>query len=125
MKQWNFDDNPHHTTAGKMFTPETGPQYVINNFLFMKRCPAISIKSSTVLSQEDKFESLVPPVMADSLEVVEYYYREKIQVLETSLKQLTLLDNAREITFLCREINDTKTALNVLLQKRKYMIKLK
>ncbi|WP_205508534.1 hypothetical protein [Longitalea arenae] len=58
------------------------------------------------------------PIMADSVEVMEYYYRGKIQELEQSLAKLNLLDNAREIASLCKSIVRTREVLkNVIIKK--------
>ncbi|WP_207511639.1 hypothetical protein [Longitalea luteola] len=58
-------------------------------------------------------------IMADSVEVMEYYYRGKIQELEQSLAQLNLLENAREIASLCKNIVRTKEVLqNIITNKR-------
>ncbi len=59
--------------------------------------------------------------MGDSLEVMEEYHREKVEVLESTLQQLNLLDNAREIAFLCREVVLVKEALHRIYQKKKFL----
>jgi hypothetical protein len=56
--------------------------------------------------------------MADSAEVMEYYYRGKIQELEQSLSQLNLLENARQIATLCKEIIRTKEILQKIIIKK-------
>ena len=57
-------------------------------------------------------------IMADSVEVMEYYYRGKIQELEQSLAQLNILEHAREIASLCKEIVRTKEVLhNIIIKK--------
>ena len=57
-------------------------------------------------------------IMADSVEVMEYYYRGKIQELEQSLARLNILDNSREIASLCREIVRTKEVLQKIIIKK-------
>jgi hypothetical protein len=57
-------------------------------------------------------------ILADSAEVMEYYYRGKIQELEQSLTQLNLLDNAREIASLCQEIVRIKEVLKKIMIKK-------
>jgi len=57
-------------------------------------------------------------VMADSPEVMEYYYRGKIQELEQSLAKLNILENAREIASLCKEIVRIKEMLQTVLIKK-------
>jgi sugar-specific transcriptional regulator TrmB len=57
-------------------------------------------------------------IMADSVEVMEYYYRGKIQEQEQSLAQLNILEHAREIASLCKDIVRTKQVLqNIIIKK--------
>jgi hypothetical protein len=49
---------------------------------------------------------------------MEYYYRGKIQVLEQSMSDLTLLDNSREISLICKEIIRTKDILRRVFLKK-------
>jgi hypothetical protein len=57
-------------------------------------------------------------IMADSVEVMEYYYRGKIQELEQSLAKLNILEHAREIASLCKEIVRAKEVLhNIIIKK--------
>jgi hypothetical protein len=60
-------------------------------------------KSNAVSPKEIAPESF-KMIMADSVEVMEYYYRGKIQELEQSLSRLNLLEHAREIASLCKDI---------------------
>ena len=60
-------------------------------------------KSNSVSPKEIAPESF-KMIMADSVEVMEYYYRGKIQELEQSLSRLNLLEHAREIASLCKDI---------------------
>lgn len=57
-------------------------------------------------------------IMADSVEVMEYYYRGKIQELEQSLAQLNILEHSREIASLCRDIVRTKEVLQKIIIKK-------
>ncbi|THU41560.1 hypothetical protein FAM09_05535 [Niastella caeni] len=57
-------------------------------------------------------------IMADSAEVMAYYYRGKIQELEQSLSQLNILENAREIAGLCKEIVRIKEVLKKIIIKK-------
>jgi len=57
-------------------------------------------------------------IMADSVEVMEYYYRGKIQELEQSLSQLNLLENARQIANLCKEVIRTREILHKIIIKK-------
>jgi hypothetical protein len=74
-------------------------------------------KSTPALAREEAPESF-QTIMADSVEVMEYYYRGKIQELEQSMAQLTILDNAREISSLCREVVRTKEILQKVFIKK-------
>jgi hypothetical protein len=76
-----------------------------------------SSKSNPVSSKEVSLESF-QLVMADSAEVMEYYYRGKIQELEQSLAQLNILENAREIASLCKEIVRIKAVLQTVIIKK-------
>jgi hypothetical protein len=60
------------------------------------------------------------PVMADSLEVMEVYYRERIQSFNEMLDQLNILQDAPEIEFLCREIIEARATLAKIAVKKKY-----
>jgi len=74
-------------------------------------------KSTPVLAKEEAPESF-QTIMADSVEVMEYYYRGKIQELEQSMAQLTILDNAKEISSLCKEVVRTKEILQKVFIKK-------
>jgi len=74
-------------------------------------------KSDTVSSNETAHNSY-QPIMADSVEVMEYYYKGKIQELEQALAQLNILDNSREIAGLCKEIVRTKEVLQMIMTKK-------
>jgi hypothetical protein len=60
------------------------------------------------------------PVMGDSLEVMEVYYRERIQSFNSMLEHLNVLDDAPEIEFLCREIIEGRDMLIKLAAKKNY-----
>jgi len=77
-----------------------------------------SISKSNSVSPKKIVPESLQMIMADSVEVMEYYYRGKIQELEQSLSQLNLLDNAREISSLCKEIVRTKEILQKIIIKK-------
>lgn len=77
-----------------------------------------SISKSDSVSPNETTPNQFQPIMADSAEVMEYYYKGKVQVLEQSLAQLNLLDNAREIAGLCKEIIRTKEVLQMIMIKK-------
>jgi|GEM_PF-554622 len=77
-----------------------------------------SISKSDIVSPNETAHHLFQPIMADSVEVMDYYYRGKIQQLEQSLAQLNLLDNAREIAGLCKEIIRIKAILQKIMIKK-------
>ncbi|MEP6746924.1 MAG: hypothetical protein ABJB86_04330 [Bacteroidota bacterium] len=60
------------------------------------------------------------PVMGDSIEVMEVYYRERVQSFTTMLEHLNVLEDAPEIEFLCREIIECRTKLVKLAGKKNY-----
>ena len=86
----------------------------------MKMLPAGMVKGIPAFALLSGYKGIAQPVLADSLEVIEEFYREKLQVLEVSLKNLNVLENSREIAFLCREITCTKKALQDIFGKKKY-----
>lgn len=57
-------------------------------------------------------------ILADSVEVMEYYYRGKIQELEQSLSRLNILEHAREISALCKDIVRAKEVLQKIIMKK-------
>jgi len=77
-----------------------------------------SISKSDSVSPKETAHNLFHPILADSVEVMEFYYKGKIQQLEQSLAQLNLLDNAREIAGLCKEIISTKDVLQKIMTKK-------
>jgi len=77
-----------------------------------------SISKSDTVSSNETAQRFFQPIMADSVEVMEYYYRGKIQELEQSLAQLNILDNAREIAGLCKEVVRTKVVLQKIMTKK-------
>ena len=60
------------------------------------------------------------PVAGDSVEVMEMYYRERVQSFNTMLEHLNVLEDAPEIEFLCREIIECRMMLVKLAGKKKY-----
>jgi hypothetical protein len=86
----------------------------------MKMLPAGMVKVIPAFALLSGYKGLSQPVLADSLEVIEQFYREKLQLLEVSLRSLNLLENSREIAFLCGEATRTKKALQDIFRKKKY-----
>ena len=62
----------------------------------------------------------IKPVLGDSIEVMEVYYRERIQSFNSMLEHLNVLEDAPEIEFLCREIIEGRNMLVKLAAKKKY-----
>ena len=83
----------------------------------MRQQHSVLFNNTTPRAQEEMLIAF-PEIMADSLEVMEYYYRGKIQVLEQSMADLTLLENAREISLICKEIIRTKEILRKVCLKK-------
>lgn len=64
--------------------------------------------------------TIVKPVLGDSIEVMELYYRERIQSFNIMLEHLNILEDAPEIEFLCREIIEGRNMLVKLAARKKY-----
>lgn len=86
----------------------------------MKMLPAGMVKGLPAFAHVSGYKGFSQPVLADSMEVKEQFYREKLQLLESALKQVNLLENSREIAFLCREITGAKKALQEIFKRKKY-----
>jgi hypothetical protein len=84
----------------------------------MRQQHSATVSKSTPVSSKKGAPESFQTIMADSVEVMEYYYRGKIQELEQSLAQLTILENAREIASLCKEIIRTKEILQKIFIKK-------
>ena len=82
----------------------------------MRQQHSSSSKSNSV-SPKEIFPESFQMIMADSAEVMEYYYRGKIQELEQALAQLNILENALEIASLCKEIVRIKAVLQTVIIK--------
>ena len=73
----------------------------------------------TIAADRNDFQSTMPVIMADSIEVMENYYRDKIKVMEGSLACLNILEHSKEIFFLCREISQAKKILRKIFLKKR------
>ena len=80
------------------------------------RSPVMSSDHRTHRKPTGKHQ--VSPILGDSLEVIELYHREKAAVLEKSLQQLNLLENAREIAFICREVMIIREKISEILKRK-------
>lgn len=86
----------------------------------MKILPAGIINGMPAFAELSGYMGTSHALFADSMEVLEVFYQEKLQLLKTGLEQLNVLENSREIAFLCREITGTKKALKEIFKKTKY-----
>lgn len=77
-----------------------------------------SINKFNPVSPKELTSESFQMILADSVEVMEYYYRGKIQELEQSLSRLNILEHAREISSLCKEIVRTKEVLQKIIIKK-------
>ena len=77
-----------------------------------------SISKSNPFSAKEITPESFKMIMADSAEVMEYYYRGKIQELEQSLSRLNILEHAREIASLCKDIVRIKEVLQKVIINR-------
>ena len=85
-----------------------------------QQSPATSKRSPGKTVTPAYLRTSLKPVMGDSIEVMEVYYRERIQSFNTMLEHLNVLDDAPEIEFLCREIIEGRAMLLKLASKRNY-----
>jgi hypothetical protein len=68
----------------------------------------------------DYLRMTTKPVMGDSIEVMEVYYKERIASFTTMMEHLNVLEDAPEIEFLCREIIEARAILLSLGARKKY-----
>lgn len=86
----------------------------------MRQQPAPATrKHQTKEPVPDYLRMLSKPAMGDSTEVMELYYRERIQSFTKMLEHLNVLEDAPEIEFLCREIVECRTMLVKLAVQKK------
>ncbi len=86
----------------------------------MKReYPAITKKAPMLTIIENSASSVVIK-MDNSWEVLRGYYLEKIQELNNRLRELNIMENAREISAICHEIIRAKKTLCKLNLKPGY-----
>ncbi|OQP49848.1 hypothetical protein [Niastella populi] len=77
-----------------------------------------SISKFNPVSPKELASESFQMILADSVEVMEYYYRGKVQELEQSLSRLNILEHAREISGLCKEIVRTKEVIQKIIIKK-------
>lgn len=82
--------------------------------------PATTRKNSAKTPTPDYLRVSFKPAMGDSVEVMEVYYRERIQSFNSMLEHLNVLEDAPEIEFLCREIIEGRAMLVKLASKKRY-----
>jgi len=80
--------------------------------------PAIAKKLNTKTGEMIYYRPNARPVLADSLEVQEGYYSERIHSFNEMLEQLNILQDAPEIEFLCKEIIEARGILNNIANKK-------
>ena len=87
----------------------------------MRQQPSTPSKRSPIKAETPSYlRASVKPLMGDSIEVMEVYYKERIQSFNTMLEHLNVLEDAPEIEFLCREIIEGRTILCNLAAKKNY-----
>jgi hypothetical protein len=85
------------------------------------RHPSISTKKPLGSGPEALYKKPVPrPVMADSAEVQELYYTERVTTFSAMLDELNILQDAPEIEFLCREIIEAREMLRSIYNRKNY-----
>jgi hypothetical protein len=85
----------------------------------MRQQPA-SKRNASKAAIPDYLRTLTKPVLGDSIEVMEVYYRERIKSFSTMLEHMNVLEEAPEIEFLCREIIECRGMLVRLAGQKKY-----
>jgi hypothetical protein len=85
-----------------------------------QQSPTTTKRSTGKTVTPDYLRTSLKPVMGDSIEVMEVYYKERIQSFNSMLEHLNVLDDAPEIEFLCREIIEGRAMLLTLAAKKKY-----
>lgn len=60
------------------------------------------------------------PLLGDSIEVLQTYYRERIKCFHAMLEHLNVLQDAPEIEFICREIIEGRQKLGELAKKNSF-----
>ena len=87
----------------------------------MRQHPTTAPKKSSAKAATPAYlRASVKPVMGDSIEVMELYYRERIQSFQCMLEHLNVLEDAPEIEFLCREIIEARGIIVKLATRKKY-----
>ena len=82
--------------------------------------PAITKKAPTLAVIENSASSVVIK-MDNSWEALRGYYLEKVQELNNRLRELNIMENAREISTICHEITQAKKTLYKLNLKTGYL----
>ncbi|GAC1451590.1 MAG: hypothetical protein NVSMB7_14200 [Chitinophagaceae bacterium] len=85
-----------------------------------QQLPPTSKRSASKPTTASYLRTSLKPVLGDSIEVMEAYYRERVQSFNSMLEHLNVLEDAPEIEFLCREIIECRTMLVKLAGKKKY-----
>ena len=87
----------------------------------MRQQPTTSTrKSLTKEPTPDYLRMSAKPAMGDSIEVMELYYRERIQSFTQMMEHMNVLEDAPEIEFLCREIIESRQMLVKLASRKNY-----
>ncbi len=86
----------------------------------MRQPPTSSRKAIDKEAVPDYLRTLTKPVLGDSIEVMELYYRERIYSFTKMMEHLNVLEDAPEIEFLCREIIECRSMLVKLASKKKF-----
>jgi len=85
------------------------------------RQPSTTIKRNPGKTATPAYlRTILKPVLGDSIEVMELYYKERIQSFNTMLEHLNVLEDAPEIEFLCREIIEGRAMLVKLATRKNY-----
>ncbi|MBO9564491.1 MAG: hypothetical protein J7621_17055 [Niastella sp.] len=87
----------------------------------MKREYPATTQDAPILTFIENSTPSVVIRMSNSWEVLQGYYLEKIQELNNRLRELNIMENAREISGVCHEIIRAKKTLQKLNTKTGYL----
>jgi hypothetical protein len=89
-------------------------------YFMRQELPTTTKKTIAKTSNPSLTATANKPVLADSLEVMGIFYKERIAAYMQMLDELNILQDAPEIEFLCREIIEARTILSGIELKKNY-----
>lgn len=86
----------------------------------MKPATSQPVKKSRSADLPAYLQMPVKPLLGDSIEVMQTYYRERIKCFQAMLEHLNVLEDAPEIEFICREIIEGRVKLGELAKRNSF-----